>query len=42
MSDVLEVKDENFEAEVMKSDLTVIVDISAAWCGTCKKQYRFI
>ncbi len=37
MSDVLHINDDNFDSEVMQSDLPVLVDFSATWCCPCKK-----
>src|SRR2546425_12472723 len=37
MKDVIDVDDTNFENEVLRSPLPVLLDFSAEWCAPCKK-----
>ncbi len=33
---VIEITDDNFEQEVLKSNVPFLLDFSAVWCGPCK------
>jgi len=42
MSKLLEVSDDNFEQEIIESEIPALVDFGAEWCDPCRKLHPII